>query len=393
MACPFCDENGKSGRTRTHSYRSVRLSALSVGVFWRYLLTEVLDCGIIRFVGCDVLNHCIIQVGRDKRRADNFGCRSGARFLHGLFLWSGKMPKENLKKAKGINENFSAVDTHRVLPKASGGTYDSENYVILDPVAHMQEHGTYRERDEQLEAIKAIVDDRRQVMKLVMKIQNQLLAYERNTDTLNELTEQWLKDQLEAIRKELKARDKLLEKAVKEYAKTDPLTKAALGVRSVGPVTVAHMLTYIDLEKASHASSLWSYVGLDKPASDRYKKGVAGGGNKTLRTVLYTLADSQVKGRGPYREVYDRVKDRLSVSEKVVKSRNTQGKEVEVAWKDTKPCHRHGAALRAVMKHFLADYWMVGRTLAGLDTSPLYPEAMLGGNHRTIMPTERGWVY
>jgi hypothetical protein len=109
--------------------------------------------------------------------------------------------------------------------------------------------------------------------------------------------------------------------------------------------------------------------------------------------LLYTMADSQVKCRGPYREIYDRVKDRLSISEKVVRSRNTQGKEVEVAWKDAKPSHRHGAALRAVMKHFLADYWMVGRTLAGLDTSPLYPEAMLGGNHRTIMPYERGWDY
>jgi hypothetical protein len=304
-----------------------------------------------------------------------------------------KMPKEILKKAKGVIENFSSVDTHRVVPKASGGTYATDNYVILDPVEHMQEHGTYRERDENLTAIKSIVDDRRQVMKLVMKIQNQLLAYERNTDTLNELTEQWLKDQLKMVRDELKTRDKLLSKAVMEYAKMDALTAAALGVRGVGPVTVAHMLTYVDLEKARHASSLWSYVGLDKPASDRYKKGVAGGGNKTLRTVLYTLADSQVKTRGPYREVYDRVKDRLSLSEKMVKSRNTQGKEVEVPWKDTKPCHRHGAALRAVMKHFLADYWMVGQTLAGLDTSPLYPEAMLGGTHRTIMPEERGWVY
>ncbi len=103
--------------------------------------------------------------------------------------------------------------------------------------------------------------------------------------------------------------------------------------------------------------------------------------------------DSQMKTKGAYREVYDRVKSRLEISEKVTKSRNTQGQLIDCKWKDTKPCHRHGAALRAVMKHFLADYWMVGRTLTGLDTSPLYAEAVLGKGHRTIMPEERGWIY
>jgi hypothetical protein len=95
---------------------------------------------------------------------------------------------------------------------------------------------------------------------------------------------------------------------------------------------------------------------------------------------------------GAYREVYDRTKLRLSVSEKVVKTRNTQGHLVESAWKDTKPSHRHGAALRAVMKHILADYWLVGRTLLNLSTVPLYAEAMLGHTH-IIDPEARGWKF
>jgi len=303
------------------------------------------------------------------------------------------MGKEKLKKAKGVEENFSTIDVHRAVPKASGGTYEPDNYDVVDPVDHMKIHGIYRERDEHLDRIKSIVDDRRQVMKLAMKIQNQMLAYERNVDNMNEITLSWLQGQLVSVREELKARDKLLEQAVKLYAKEDPLTKAALGVKGVGPITVAHMLTYVDIEKARHASALWSYTGLHKSSHERYEKGVAGGGNKTLRTALYTMADSQVKSRGAYREVYDNVKTRLSMSEKTVKSRNTQGKLIECAWKDTKPSHRHGAAMRAVMKHFLADWWYVARTLNGLPTDALYPEAMLGGNHRTIMPEDRGWVY
>jgi len=200
---------------------------------------------------------------------------------------------------------------------------------------------------------------------------------------------------LEKSEEKVKEKDKEAIKFLKEI--DDPLKDAAkdaaLSVKSVGPITVAHCLVYIDLEKARHASSLWAYTGLDKSSFARYTKGQSGGGNKTLRTVLYTLADSQVKGRGPYRVIYDRVKTRLSQSEKEVETRGTKGIKKICAWKDTKPSHRHGAALRAIMKHFLADYWFVGRTLRGLDTSPSYAEAMLGQTHKTIMPEERGWKY
>lgn len=303
------------------------------------------------------------------------------------------MAKEKIKKELGRKKDFSLIDTHRLTPKHRGGEYVDGNVVLSDPVDHMKEHGTHRERDGQLEAIKALMDDRRQVMNLVQKIQNQLLAYERKTDTLNEMTKAWLEGQLDSVKPELATREKHIAKFIKEYAKTDRLTSATLSVHGCGPITVANLLTYVDLEEARHASSLWAYVGLDKPSHERYTKTVAGGGNKTLRTALYVFAGVQIKNRGAYREVYDRTKARLEKSEKIVKSRNTQGKLIECAWKDTKPSHRHGAAIRAIIKHFLADYWMVGRTIQGLPTDPLYAESVLTGNHRTIMPSERGWEY
>jgi len=319
------------------------------------------------------------------------------------------MSKERMKKEKLEFQNYLdsitglslkekkellfLFDTHREIPKAAGGTYEFDNYGVTAAVAHMKEHGNYRERDSQLETLKSIIDDREQVKKVTYKVNNQLLAYARKTDHLNEITEQWLKDESIKLKAELHKRDMMLSKFMKEIAKETPLAKSALGVDGIGPITVAYCLSYIDLEKARHASSLWSYVGLDKPSYERYEKGKSSGGNKNLRTILYTMAESQMKTKGSYRPIYDQVKERLSISEKIVKTRNTQGKMIECAWKDTKPSHRHGAALRAIMKHFLADYWYVGRTLAGLDTSPLYPEAVLGGNHRTIMPIERGWEY
>lgn len=303
------------------------------------------------------------------------------------------MAKEKIKKALGVERDFHLVDTHRTLPKNQGGEYIAGNVAIMEPVEHMKEHGIYREREEQYQAIKEMMDDRRQVMKLFMKINNQLMAYERNSDTLNQMTVEWLKRQQEDVKDELKNREKLIEKKIKSFAKVDNVTRAALSLKGCGYITVANLITYIDLEKARHASSLWSYVGLDKPSHERYTKGEAGGGNKTLRSALYVWAGVQIKMGGAYREVYDNTKHRLENSSKIVKTRNTQGKLVELPWSETKPSHRHGAAIRKMIKSFLADYWIVGRTIKGLPTDALYAESILGGNHRTVMPIERGWTY
>jgi hypothetical protein len=290
-----------------------------------------------------------------------------------------------------LDSDSSLIDTDRILPKSNSGIYTFENTRIVEPVAHMKRHDIYRERTPTLDELKSLFDDRVQVMKLLLKINNQLLAYKRRTDYEHPETSTFLEKQLEPIQVRLNVIDKHIEQAIKSYP--DKLVKIALEVSGLGPITIIALTTYIDLTKASTPSALWKYVGLDKSSHERYSKGVAGGGNKTLRTVLWNTANVMTRMKdGAYREVYDRTKLRLSVSEKVVKTRNTQGHLVESAWKDTKPSHRHGAALRAVMKHILADYWLVGRTLLNLSTVPLYAEAMLGHTH-IIDPEARGWKF
>jgi len=312
--------------------------------------------------------------------------------------------------------DLSLIDNHRRLPKAKGGIYTDENTSAVNPRAHMERHGTLRERPVTLDTIKALFDDRVQIMKLALKINNQLLAYERRTDTPHPDTAAFLEAHLKPVSDRLAAIDHELAKAIRRY--DDPLARAALAVHGIGPVTVAALTAYIDFTKqvcracgrpvghkecphqpqelrsaTEHASSLWRYVGLDKPSHDRYSKGVAGGGNKTHRTVLWNTAVSMMKDTdNPYRLVYDRVKERLAASERETQTRNTQGRLVTLAWKDAKPSHRHGAALRAIMKHLLADYWFVGRTLHSLPTEPLYAESMLGHTH-IVDPTSRGWKW
>jgi hypothetical protein len=287
-----------------------------------------------------------------------------------------------------LPSGLSLMDTDRIYPKAKGGIYTDQNTRIVDPVAHMKRHGNFRERTDEINQLKILIDAREQMRKFVNSSNNRILAMKRRTDGMDESTKEWLGVELESANKELGKLDRRITKHLKSMSM--PIIKSALGIKGIGPITVAYLISYIDINKAEHASSLWAYVGYDKPSHERYTKNVAGGGNKTLRTVLYTTADSMIKTRSVYREVYDREKERLSASEKLVMSRNTEGKLNEIMWKDTKLCHRHGAAIRKMMKHFLADLWFVWRELEGLSTRPLYVEEILG-HTGIIRPAERGW--
>lgn len=302
------------------------------------------------------------------------------------------MNKKLLKvKELGQDINPSLFDTDRLIPKANGGTYIIGNVRVLKPVDHMKHHGNYKERDEQLGKVKTLIDAREQYMKSLYSGQNRILAYDRKTDHIDQSTMDFLKEQCQQIQKVLSKHDRIIEKEIRNSSLD--VAKSALEVIGVGPITIAYCLAYLDIEKAENASSFWKYAGLHAASHERYEKNVSGGGNKKLRTVLFNLATSIEKNpKSPYRLVYERTKARLAASEKITKTRNTQGKLIEAAWKDTKPGHRRGAALRAVMKHFLADLWLVWRTMEGLPTRPLYVQEYLG-HTGIIQPKERGWVY
>lgn len=327
--------------------------------------------------------------------------------------------KKSLKGRKLLN-----TDIHRLPPKRHHGVYEQAATMVTDPVVHMQEHGTLRVREVTLEDLKALCDDRRQILKIRNKIQNQLGAFERRTDWCRPEIDLFLRHQLEAPEVELAKRTKMVELAIQEYAARDPLVFSALRVPRVGPLTVAMLTAYVRLDPpaegeippprlkrkkltpeeeeeelakrppyASTPSALWRYCGLDKPGHERYTKGKTSGGNKWLRIALWNMTDGMIKDvKCTYRPIYDEVKHRLEHSDRLVWSRNTGGHLVHVAWKDTKPCHRHGAAQRAMMKRFLFDYWFVGREILDLPTRQPYCEEYLDHGHITS-PATRGWQW
>lgn len=292
--------------------------------------------------------------------------------------------------AEQLAKETRLFDTDRIEPKAKGGIYTDENTRVVTPLAHMKRHYIYRERTPELTELKILIDGREHIRKLLNSLNNRLLASKRRTDEMDAITEKWIKEQVKITQSQLNKQDRRIEKFIKGI--DTPIVKSMMGIKGLGVITMAYLLTYIDIKKAEHASAMWSYVGFDKPSYERYTKGESGGGNKTLRTVLYTWADSGIKTKSIYREVYDREKLKLENSMKVTKSRNTQGKLIECMWKDTKPCHRHGAGMRKMIKHFLADLWFVWRTTEGLPTTPLYVESVLG-HTGIIRPEERGWKF
>lgn len=300
------------------------------------------------------------------------------------------MNKTEFKTEKSNGSDIAMLDTHRKTPKARGGTYTEENTIVISPVDHMIEHGIYKIRDEKLNKLKTLIDAREQLRKHEYSSSNRILAMKRGTDELDTETLEFLQEQQDVCKKKSGRLDRRITKHLKSM--DHPFINAAIKIKGLGPNTIAYMMSYIEIEKAQYASSLWAYCGYDKASHERYEKGVAGGGNKTLRTVLYTMADSMIKTRSAYRDIYDREKEKLSVSKKITKSRNTQGKLIECAWCDVKPCHRHGAAMRKMIKLFLAHAWHVWRSVEGLETNLPYVEEKLG--HKGIIRAEElGWEY
>jgi hypothetical protein len=307
-----------------------------------------------------------------------------------------------------LPKNLSKTHIHRILPKAKGGKYTEENSVVYCPLCHFSNHDILVERNEALDELKSIIDDRNQVMKLRNKINNQILAYKSNVDSMNSDTLEFLTEHSKPVNKRLSEIDANLKNAVEILRKCDPLVDSALNVRGVGHVVVAYCTVYIKLEEARHASSLWKYVGLHTSKKERFTKGKSSGGNRTLRTALWTFADSQMKSRNEtitstgkknppsaYGYLYDQYKTRYENSDKITPCliSKTEGWK-DLPWSDPKQKnHRHHAALRKIMKRFLGDYWLVGRTLKGLPTDLPYAEAILGKNHKSLRPEHHGWVY
>jgi len=342
-----------------------------------------------------------------------------------------------------MEEDLNRTEKDRHIPRMDGGTYDPDNVTERSPLAHAEIEGRIRTRDEELEEIKTMMDNRRKLIQVRNGFFNKMFAWRKGLDHENE-TMEFLEEDLKRYDKKIGQYGRQVEKLIKNC--TFPIAEVGLNVPGVAGLTIATMLTYVDMDKAPNPSSLWSYAGLDQSAAARKSKTAPAGlmdrrrqrghgfyctgpetcsfcndesgtlwnkegipmgwgGNQTLRTQLYASAESWMKATGKlsektgrrskrsaYRDEYERTIAKLSVSEVVTRSRHTGKRgDYENAWKDAPKGHRHGAALRSMIKLFLFDWWHTSKLLRGEEPRLPYVIEKLG--HKGFShPSERGWV-
>ena len=175
------------------------------------------------------------------------------------------------------------------------------------------------------------------------------------------------------------------ERLLKEY----PIyTEFLKGVRGVGPVISAIIISEIDIHKATYPSSLWRYAGLDvgPDGLGRSKRKehlitveytAKDGSTKTKLSITYNpflktklmgvLAPSFLKSKSSYSEFYYNYKNRLQ--NHPVHKEKTKG-------------HIDAMSNRYMIKRFLVDLYTKWRTLEGLPVSQEYSIAKLGMIHR-----------
>lgn len=285
----------------------------------------------------------------------------------------------------------SHIDTHRPIPKIEGGKYTDINTAVALPTEHRDIHGNTPWLDDpELVELRSIMEDYRTCVKAINSINNKLLATERRMDEITPEIRKMFEDSLEIF---ITERNQFKRRASKQLDRVEhPMIPILAGIRGIGVIYVAEIITLINIEKARHASSLWSFAGYHTASKDRYQKGVKGGGHKHFRTVLFNLGGNFLKNNNEaYRAIYDARKARQEQSENIVRTWDNKDGWCEKAWKEVSKGHRHGDALRVMLKHFLADLWFVWREIDGLPTNDLYVKEHLGHASAIIDPRSRGW--
>ncbi|KPL72238.1 hypothetical protein ADN00_15585 [Ornatilinea apprima] len=222
------------------------------------------------------------------------------------------------------------------------------------------------------DALRVLVDLRDlTIQKIRIGFGNRIMAIEGGRDQADEATIDIL-DRYNYLFSELEDElNKDISKLVAKY----PIINKMMEVRGIGPTLAAKLVSLIDIRKADSVSALWRYCGygVQDGKRERLVKGERAHFNQRAKTACYLIGSSFLKSRSPYRRVYDDARQYYEANRK-----------------DWTKAHIHNAALRKMVKVFLAHLWNEWRILEGLPTKPLYVNEKLG--HTTeFLPEEFGW--
>jgi hypothetical protein len=210
------------------------------------------------------------------------------------------------------------------------------------------------------------------------------------------------------ISDESRAMERDVEKKLERALKRMPIYDWLKEQKGVGTIAMGHICGSFDIYKAETVSKLWQYAGMNPGLvrgkvrkekgdsfivevtdnfirGDKLTAGYVAPFNKQLRTALLgVMGDGFIKAQNKYcMEFYYPMKTRLENESGTVDEISKAGAKAKaVAWKDAKLAHRHRAAIRYMVKMFIADLYAAWRPLHGLNVRKPYQEEYLNHKHK-----------
>lgn len=215
--------------------------------------------------------------------------------------------------------------------------------------------------------VRALVDLRdRTIQKSRIQFSNRISAIERGSDngTYKPYIEKW-KNRFQELENEIT-------ESLRDFADDFPIVERMIKVKGVGEVLALKVVAMIDIGRANTISALWRYAGygvVDNKA-EKAIKGEKLHYNKRLKATCYLIAQSFLRSNSPYRRIYDEAR-------------------AEYERRGWTKAHQHKAAMRKMIKIWLAHLWLVWRQLEGLPIRDPYIAA--DPHHKIITPAEMGW--
>lgn len=224
-----------------------------------------------------------------------------------------------------------------------------------------------------------------------------LWAHEQEVDALSDPIA------IQLLKGDLKRLEKQTERTLHNYAKAQPLGRWALSIDGIGPVLAGGLLAHIDISKASSASAVWNFAGLNPDIV--WVKGKKRPYNARLKTLCWKVGECfkrlEIDKGAFYAKLY-RERKELEVK------RNERGDFAEQAHKRLEECTRmHRSispeqkkiwssgklqpvgldrrAMRYAVKIFLSHYYEVGRALL-YGEKDIKPWVIAHGGHRDFIP-------
>ena len=169
---------------------------------------------------------------------------------------------------------------------------------------------------------------------------------------------------------QIKEGEKELERQITDVVKQHPLWgEWFAGVKGIGPVMAAGLIAWRDdISKADTISAFWKYHGL-APSQSKRKRGEKLDYNPKAKTHAWKIGMQLLKSKGKYSDIYYISKTKYEQRHDIKDMHETG--YARGGMKSYK-LHIHYMALRKMIKQFLADTWVMWRTVEGLPVTKPY---------------------